>query len=210
MFKMLRQTKGFIAGCILTAAVAALTNQAFAALGSKTIQVSTGVNILIDGEKLEPKDANGNPVETFVYNGTTYLPVRAVSEAFGKLVSYDAQTQTVSIRRNQFTSGTRSSTENEVTISSKNIYYDGDKLIAEMFVDNGLTVPVYNLKKINITLSNDAGVIAKGYFSGMEGAMIAANNHMTWTFTFSKDALTTKGADLTGRVRCEFTVAYSH
>lgn len=43
----------------------------------------------MDGELVEPKDANGQTVEPFVYNGTTYLPVRAVSNAIGKDVSRD-------------------------------------------------------------------------------------------------------------------------
>ncbi|MGN0182980.1 MAG: DUF1961 family protein [Candidatus Ornithomonoglobus sp.] len=56
-----------------------------------------GISILINGNKLIPKDANGNIVEPFLQDGTTYLPIRAVSEALGKNVSWDGDTQTVSI-----------------------------------------------------------------------------------------------------------------
>ena len=38
---------------------------------------------------IDPKDANGQTVEPFIYNGTTYLPVRAVGTAIGKDVSWD-------------------------------------------------------------------------------------------------------------------------
>jgi SLAP domain-containing protein len=210
MLKKFGQTaRGFIIGCVLTALTITLANQAIAALTSRTIEVSTGVNIQIEGEKFEPTDVNGKSVETFVYNSTTYLPVRAVSEALGFLVSYDAQTQTANIRRNQFYSETRTSAQNKVTISSKNIYYDGNKLVAEMFVDNGLAVPVYDLRNISITLSNDAGVIAQGDFSGMQGAFISANSYITWRFTFTGDALLRKGADLTGQINCKFRAEYS-
>ncbi|MBR5553665.1 MAG: hypothetical protein IKV98_07430 [Clostridia bacterium] len=47
------------------------------------------IKIVVDGLTIDPKDANGNKVEPFIYNGTTYLPVRAVGEAFGKQVSWD-------------------------------------------------------------------------------------------------------------------------
>ena len=46
-----------------------------------------------------PKDANGNVVEPFTMNGTTYLPVRAISNAFGKDVEWDGATQSVYIGR---------------------------------------------------------------------------------------------------------------
>ena len=54
-----------------------------------------GVNIYIDGTKINPKDANGNAVEPIVYNGTTYLPVRAMSNAINKSVEWDEKTQTI-------------------------------------------------------------------------------------------------------------------
>lgn len=62
----------------------------------KTITVEySGIKLVIDGVQITPKDANGATVEPFIYNGTTYLPVRAVGEALGKQVSWDGSTQTV-------------------------------------------------------------------------------------------------------------------
>lgn len=55
------------------------------------------IQIVLDGKTIEPKDALGNKVEPFIYNGTTYLPVRAVGEAFGKQVGWDGETKTVYI-----------------------------------------------------------------------------------------------------------------
>lgn len=49
----------------------------------------------MDGKKIQPTDANGNEVEPIIYNGTTYLPVRAVSSALGKAVYWDGQNWTV-------------------------------------------------------------------------------------------------------------------
>lgn len=51
--------------------------------------------IKINGEKFEAKDVNGDMVEPFIYNGTTYLPVRAIANAFDKEVAWDAENSTV-------------------------------------------------------------------------------------------------------------------
>ena len=53
------------------------------------------ISVIIDGTKIEPVDVNGNPAEPFALNGTTYLPVRAVAEAFDLDVSWDGNTRTV-------------------------------------------------------------------------------------------------------------------
>jgi len=52
---------------------------------------------MIDGAEYVPTDANGNVVEPFIYNGTTYLPVRAVANAFGKDVKWDGKNAIVYI-----------------------------------------------------------------------------------------------------------------
>ena len=84
--------------CLLLCAVF-FTGGVFAAgkLQKRTITVYSGVDIYIDDAKLDARDANGNPVETFVYNGTTYLPVRAVGEAVGKAVQWESKTSSVYI-----------------------------------------------------------------------------------------------------------------
>lgn len=51
-----------------------------------------GVNIVVDGARLCPKDADGKPVEPFILNGTTYLPVRAVANALGLEVGWEPGT----------------------------------------------------------------------------------------------------------------------
>jgi len=64
----------------------------------KTITVQyAGIKLVVDGIQVTPKDANGAVVEPFVYNGTTYLPVRAVGSAIGQEVDWDGTTRTVYI-----------------------------------------------------------------------------------------------------------------
>ena len=63
----------------------------------KTITVTSGVNVEFNNEEIDMTDANGKAVEAFIYNGTTYVPIRAVSNAFGADIGYDRNTQTISI-----------------------------------------------------------------------------------------------------------------
>ncbi|MBU5435248.1 hypothetical protein KQI12_06505 [Pseudoflavonifractor sp. MSJ-37] len=76
-----------------------------AVLTGKKIDVLQGIEIFVDGVRLDPKDANGKSVETFVYNGTTYIPLRAVSQALGKAVSYDGNTKRAYIGTSPMTTG---------------------------------------------------------------------------------------------------------
>lgn len=73
-------------GLVLTMA---LGTAAAAAGGMLDISVSTNTRVLVNGEEFVPKDANGKEVPVFNYGGTTYVPIRAVSEAFGLEVGYD-------------------------------------------------------------------------------------------------------------------------
>ena len=86
--------KGYLIGVLSTVMLFGCV--AYAASNTKTIEaLYNNIKIYVDGVKIDPKDANGNTVEPFIYNGTTYLPVRAVGEAIGKTVTWDGATQSV-------------------------------------------------------------------------------------------------------------------
>jgi len=79
-----------------TAAVALVlvmtASVALASSGSKTIEVFyNNIKLVVDGVPVTMT------AEPFIYEGTTYLPVRAVAEALGQDVQWDGQTQTVYI-----------------------------------------------------------------------------------------------------------------
>lgn len=82
---------GCVLGSVLTSAMPAMGFD-----GVKTIQaVYKNIRICVDGVEMTPRDSAGKECEPFIYNGTTYLPVRAVGEAVGKEVTYDGSTNTV-------------------------------------------------------------------------------------------------------------------
>lgn len=94
--KKTRTVHTFLAGVLVTLLVVAMIPPALAAAG-KTVTIWPGINVYIDDQKLDAKDVNGKPVEIFTYNGTTYLPVRAIAEALGQNVQWDGKTQSVYI-----------------------------------------------------------------------------------------------------------------
>lgn len=66
---------------------------------TQTIQAFyNNIKISLNGTILELKDVKGNTVEPFIYNGTTYLPVRAVAEVLGMEVKFNETTNTVELQ----------------------------------------------------------------------------------------------------------------
>ncbi len=82
--------------------VCALALSSLAALGSsiaKQVDIYfRNIVININGDDIQPKNADGETVEPFIYDGTVYLPVRAVAEAVGMDVSWDDKTSTVTLK----------------------------------------------------------------------------------------------------------------
>ena len=91
---MKKRLQGLIAGVLIGATI---TGGGVIAANTTTLYnvIANGVKIVIDGQKLNPTDVNGNKVEPIIYNGTTYLPVRAVANAISKAVYWDGPNYTV-------------------------------------------------------------------------------------------------------------------
>lgn len=62
-----------------------------------------GISFKINGQSWTAKDEDGNKLVPITYNGSTYLPVRAVAEALGTAVDWDNDTQTVLLGEKQDT-----------------------------------------------------------------------------------------------------------
>ena len=65
--------------------------------GYRDISVWYGVNLNVNGANFYPTDVNGTYVPAFIYNGTTYVPIRAISELYGASVQWDGSSQTAYI-----------------------------------------------------------------------------------------------------------------
>ena len=93
---MKERRKGFIAGVLASTIFMGLVGTAAATVGSRTLTADyNSIKISVNGSTITPTDANGNVVEPFAINGTTYLPVRAVAEALNCSVTWDGSNSTV-------------------------------------------------------------------------------------------------------------------
>ncbi|MFD0717558.1 stalk domain-containing protein [Paenibacillus sp. GCM10027626] len=57
----------------------------------------SSIKFTVDGKSYQPVNDKGVPTLPIVHNGTTYLPVRAISNALGVTVKYDGKTKTVAL-----------------------------------------------------------------------------------------------------------------
>lgn len=84
-----QRMRDFVMGAVTASLVLGVTPAAFAKVASMNIPVQyNNIKVLVDGEELRTEK------EPFIYDGTTYLPMRAVAEAVGKEVSWDSATKT--------------------------------------------------------------------------------------------------------------------
>nr|WP_306663489.1 stalk domain-containing protein [Myxococcus sp. CA039A] len=76
---------------------------AFAASNLEEIKayLNMGVKIQLNGKAWQAKDQEGKPLYPITYEGSTYLPVRAVGEALGVEIGWDGETETVLIGKAQ-------------------------------------------------------------------------------------------------------------
>jgi len=132
---MKKELKGFIIGAILTFAVGVTADSVW----QISVQPNS-VSVVVNGEKIS--------ADNFLYNDTTYLPLRAVSEALGQEVKYDEKTNTAYIgekgidKVDTVTTGKYTPTEdiinNEDCIYKKDgTYYVKMRYVDESFHNSG-------------------------------------------------------------------------
>ena len=85
-FMMAKKWSSFLLGLVI---LLTLTVSASAAQ-NQTITVDP-INVMVGGKVFLPTDVVGKNVPVFVYNGTTYAPLRALAEAYGLTVGYNAE-----------------------------------------------------------------------------------------------------------------------
>lgn len=98
---MNKMLKGYLAG-LITAVFLVNVLYAASTVTLKNVRLG-GITVVVDGQKINPVDAKGKTVEALLYNGTTYLPVRAVADAFKKPVYWDGPNYTVYLGENNGT-----------------------------------------------------------------------------------------------------------
>jgi len=178
-------------GLVAILLIAILALPISAAMLSMTIEVFPGISIFIDGVELNPTDVNGKKLDVFVYEGTTYVPLRAVSQSLGKDVSYEANSKSVYIGKN--TGGTKYLMD-VCPPYEKNYYFGKEKswVMAGHSYANGFTMIVsgasayWNLdgkyEKISFDFGHVDGTPMLGgkftiYLDGVVKCVIEANSN---------------------------------
>ncbi|MDQ0112198.1 stalk domain-containing protein [Paenibacillus harenae] len=69
----------------------------FAASGVQKISafLNHDIKFVLDGKSWSPKDSDGNKLSAVVIDGSTYVPLKAVGEAFGADVKWEGSTKTI-------------------------------------------------------------------------------------------------------------------
>jgi hypothetical protein len=177
MFKTL---KGIVIGSVLALL---LILPAFPVLGEsvqkgitvvfKNINVSIYDNFTpYISEKSMTEDTAGNPIEAIVYDNTTYVPVRSISDMFHKDVIWNESDNTVIIKDRIYNNGNYPEDGKKVTVEEE-FSYDGyhylENLLYIQFKNNSELDSV--LKEIRVDLDLEYITIKK-YDSSIDVFMI--------------------------------------
>ena len=102
---MKERLQGLIAGVLI--GTMCCGGIALAKKATETIEVTySNIKVYKDNVLCELKDANGSIIEPFIYNGTTYMPVRGTANLADMQVTWDGATQSVYLWDNLVPEGT--------------------------------------------------------------------------------------------------------
>lgn len=91
--------RGYLAGILTFVLLFTLGTAAFAGdtMKSIAVKIDKGVKVCLNGTLISVKDDKGKTASPLYYNGTYYLPVKAVANAGGLAYNYDARTKVMNM-----------------------------------------------------------------------------------------------------------------
>jgi len=91
---MKQKLRGFAAG--IAVGVLCASGAVLAKSGMENIDVSyDNIKVYKDNILYDLKDANGSTIELFIYNGTTYVPVRGAAQICDMQVDWNGETKSI-------------------------------------------------------------------------------------------------------------------
>lgn len=92
-----KDTRTASLGGVRTGAATAGTPDTDAMAQNVTVELRNDITVVVDDAVRTFADANGKTVYPLSYQGSTYLPIRAIGELMGKSVAWDGKTSTVTL-----------------------------------------------------------------------------------------------------------------
>ena len=185
-----------IAVCIM------LTVAAPQALAARVERQATllfnNIRISLNGNLITPRDAQGNAVEPFIIDGTTYLPVRAIGDALGLSVDWDGATNTVLLRGRNYHINMDDPLirRNQVRFDPSFVRYTDDGwLRTTIFVSNGYLDRRVTVVDVDLRIYDHNDIlIAQGNFRPID-LSIRADSFVIHTFNFAPNFVLNQNAD---------------
>ncbi len=142
-----------LTSCAIIASSFALGAFANGFVESIQAEMHKDMTIIIDGQAQTFADANGATVYPLMYNGTTYLPVRAIGGLMGKNVAWDGSTKTITLTAPSYNLGGSLIYEDEfIEIRFKKAYAEDSWL----GLTHGVKLTVVNKTKNTLNLYCDS------------------------------------------------------
>lgn len=159
-----QRIKDVCLGATVAALVMGAAPAAYAKVANMDIPVMfNNIKIVVDGKELKTDK------EPFIYEGTTYLPVRAVGEAVGKNVTWDAASKTVILGETEQKETEQTETEQKEPEQPEETASDNDSRLGKLSSKPSTYV---NNMKIQCTGVRESA----GYIDGIEVDFKFTNN----------------------------------
>ena len=120
--------KKFVSGLIVGAIVTTTISTFAGGVWDKIDVLKNDINVMVDGKQIF--------ADNFVYNDTTYLPLRTIVEELGQKVTYDEATNTAhigSVPENNVVVGNVGSVSNPLWIEKDGKRYTNDEFQFEIY-----------------------------------------------------------------------------
>lgn len=115
----------------------------------KSIEVTYGVTVALNGESVQWIDSNGNVVQPFIYQDTAYVPLKTLAPLLGASSEYQYETNTINITNvpieNYFTLGY------EYALSGTKL----PTLLEELLISRGIPLAYTSTPNNNIPQQNN-------------------------------------------------------
>ncbi|WP_232436433.1 stalk domain-containing protein [Paenibacillus rubinfantis] len=171
-----------------------------------------GISFLLNGSAWVPKDANGNKAVPISYQGTTYVPLRAVAEATGAEVSFDQSKQQIVINvskdqeGSQLEPGQRRAFSDQTVKHIKNYANSGvtrnkeELLFGETQYKEAFVVNEVNVAKQDFAFAVPSGTKRIGVLIGYKDNEDHIDRKANYTILDSKGASVSTGKVEDGKV----------